>query len=272
VNVKHAKPFRLLKGCTFDAKPHDECYAKWASHSSTPLDPLHILPSRGPYATNGLAAAMVLRSSTAPTPDTDLFIFGGPINFVGYYPQWGDAAVADHNHYSWYALKAHSRNTAGTVTLRSADPLEPPVVNFNYFDTGTTTDGADQADLASLVQAVNISRRALARYSDFGVLGGSAFVEEKPGVEVESEEAIGEYVKENAWGHHASCTCPIGAEGDEMAVLDERFRVRGVEGLRVVDASVFPKIPGVFIQAPIYIVSEKAAGVIGEDWGLGGTY
>ena len=47
---------------------------------------------------------------------------------------------------------------------------------------------------------------------------------------------------------------------------------RGVEGLRVVDASVFPKIPGVFIQAPIYIVSEKAAGVIGEDWGLGGTY
>lgn len=209
---------------------------------------------------------MVVRSAAASTPDTDLFIFGGPINFVGYYPQWGDAAVADHSHFSWYALKAHTRNTAGTVHLKSADPLEPPVVNFNYFDTGTTADGADQADLRALVQAVNISRRALGRYREFGILGGSEFEEERPGREIDSEEAIGEYVKENAWGHHASCTCPIGAEGDEMAVLDSKFRVRGVRGLRVVDASVFPKIPGVFIQAPIYIVSEKAAGVIVEEW------
>jgi choline dehydrogenase len=57
-----------------------------------------------------------------------------------------------------------------------------------------------------------------------------------------------------------------------MAVLDSKFRVRGVAGLRVVDASVFPKIPGVFIQAPIYIVSEKAASVIIDDWGVKGTY
>ena len=214
---------------------------------------------------------MVVRSETASTPDTDLFIFGGPINFVGYYPQWGDAAVADHNHFSWYGLKAHTRNTAGTVTLRSSDPLEPPVVNFNYFDAGTTDGGADEADLAALVQAVNISRRALGRYREFGILGGSEFVEERPGAEVQSEEDIGEYVKENAWGHHASCTAPIGADGDAMAVLDSKFRVRGVDGLRVVDASVFPKIPGVFIQAPIYIVSEKAAGVIIEDWRVEGT-
>ncbi|GAB7325086.1 hypothetical protein MBLNU13_g09175t1 [Cladosporium sp. NU13] len=271
VTVSHTKPFHLLKGCTFDAKPHDACYAQWASHRSGPLLP-SLLPRRGPYATNGLAAAMVVRSETASTPDTDLFIFGGPINFVGYYPQWGDAAVADHSHFSWYALKAHTRNTAGTVRLRSADPLEPPVIDFNYFDTGTTAGGADSADLAALVQAVNISRRALERYRSFGILGGSEFVEEKPGAEVQSEEAIGEYVKENAWGHHASCTTPIGADGDPMAVLDAKFRVRGVDGLRVVDASVFPKIPGVFIQAPIYIVSEKAAGVIIEDWGLKETY
>lgn len=271
VTVSHAKPFRLLQGCTFDAKPHDACYAQWASHRrSSHLLP-SLLPTRGPYATNGLAAAMVVRSATASTPDTDLFIFGGPINFVGYYPQWGDAAVADHNHFSWYALKAHTRNTAGTVTLRSSDPLEPPIVNFNYFDAGTTDGGADEADLAALVQAVNISRRALGRYREFGILGGSEFVEERPGAEVQSEEDIGEYVKENAWGHHASCTAPIGADGDAMAVLDSKFRVRGVEGLRVVDASVFPKIPGVFIQAPIYIVSEKAAGVIIEDWGVKGT-
>ena len=145
-------------------------------------------------------------------------------------------------------------------------------MDFNYFDTGTTEGGADEADLSALVQAVNISRRALGRYREFGILGGSAFEEESPGREVQSEEAIGEYVKENAWGHHASCTNPIGADGDPMAVLDSKFRVRGVAGLRVVDASVFPKIPGVFIQAPIYIVSEKAASVIINDWRVKGTY
>ena len=60
----------------------------------------------------------------------------------------------------------------------------------------------------------------------------------------------------------ASCTCPIGADGDSMAVLDSSFRVRGTQGLRVVDASVFPKIPGIFIVVPVYMVSEKAADVI----------
>ena len=64
------------------------------------------------------------------------------------------------------------------------------------------------------------------------------------------------------WGHHASCTCPIGTDDDEHAVLDGDFRVRGVENLRVVDASVFPKIPGFFIVSSVYTIGEKAADVI----------
>jgi choline dehydrogenase len=68
----------------------------------------------------------------------------------------------------------------------------------------------------------------------------------------------------NAWGHHASCTCRIGKEDDNNAVLDSEFRVLGAPGknLRVVDASVFPKIPGYFIVLPIYLIAEKAADVI----------
>jgi len=73
------------------------------------------------------------------------------------------------------------------------------------------------------------------------------------------------FIKDEAWGHHASCTCPIGADGDPMAVLDSKFRVRGVQSLRVVDASVFPKIPGFYIALPIYMISEKAADVIIQD-------
>ncbi|KAH7123175.1 alcohol dehydrogenase [Dactylonectria macrodidyma] len=61
------------------------------------------------------------------------------------------------------------------------------------------------------------------------------------------------------WSHHASCSCPIGEDGDPMAVLDSKFRVRGTEGLRVIDASVFPRILGLDIVVPVYIVSEKAA-------------
>ena len=69
-------------------------------------------------------------------------------------------------------------------------------------------------------------------------------------------------MKDEAWGHHASCTAKIGADGDPTAVLDSNFRVRGVSGLRVVDASVFPEIPGFFIVMPIYMVSEKATDAI----------
>lgn len=66
-------------------------------------------------------------------------------------------------------------------------------------------------------------------------------------------------------GPYACCTAAIGADEDPNAVLDSDFRVRGVDGLRVVDASVFPKIPGWYIALPIYMISEKAADVIIAD-------
>ena len=71
-----------------------------------------------------------------------------------------------------------------------------------------------------------------------------------------------DFIKREAWGHHASCTCPIGNDTDPNAVLDSNFRVRGIDGLRVVDASVFPKIPGYYIALPTYQISEKASDVI----------
>jgi choline dehydrogenase len=205
---------------------------------------------------------MVVRSDAASSTDADLFIFGGPISFTGYFPGWADAAVSDHRHFSWYALKAHTRNTQGTVRLRSANPLDTPQIDFNYFESGTTEGGADQADLASLVQAIKLSRTALGKYKDYSIFGGSNFKEQFPGASVTSDKDLGQYVKDRAWGHHACCTVKIGADSDPTAVLDSQFRVRGTKNLRVVDASCFPRIPGVFIQAPIMIMSEKAADVI----------
>ena len=78
-------------------------------------------------------------------------------------------------------------------------------------------------------------------------------------------DEVREFIQREAWGHHASCTCPIGAKGDPLAVLDGDFRVRGTTGLRVVDASVFPRIPGLFIVSAIYMISEKATDAILAD-------
>ncbi|KAJ8606298.1 hypothetical protein MRB53_041049 [Persea americana] len=115
VNAVHPNDFPILDGCTFDAKPHDKCFTQWQNNPS-------VLGLRGAYGSDGLAAAMAVNSDYADNSDIDLFIFGGPVNFTGYFPRWGDAAVASHKVFSWYTLKAHTRNTAGTVELRSTDP------------------------------------------------------------------------------------------------------------------------------------------------------
>ena len=73
-----------------------------------------------------------------------------------------------------------------------------------------------------------------------------------------------EFVRDNAWGHHASCTCPIG-DPRNGGVLTPDVKVHGTTGLRVVDASVFPRIPGLFIVSAVYMVGEKAAEVIAAD-------
>jgi choline dehydrogenase-like flavoprotein len=129
---------------------------------------------------------------------------------------------------------------------------------MNSFDTGVTTDGADEKDLQAIYEAVQFGRRA---FNKLLPLDGS-FTETWPGANVSSEADVKQFIKDEAWGHHASCTCPIGSDNDPMAVLDSNFKVRGVDGLRVVDASVFPKIPGYYIAVPIYMISEKAADVI----------
>ncbi len=79
VNTEHPNDFPILDGCTFDMKAQDKCFDQWLNNP-------YILAQRGAYATDGLAAAMAQVSTTAPTTDIDLFIFGGPISFRGYFP------------------------------------------------------------------------------------------------------------------------------------------------------------------------------------------
>ncbi len=94
-------------------------------------------------------------------------------------------------------------------------------------------------------------------------ISGILAPEDTPGADFSAPDRLKDFVRRHAWGHHASCTCPIGPRKDG-GVLSSDFRVHGTEGLRVVDASVFPRIPGFFIVCAIYMIAEKAADVILE--------
>ena len=135
------------------------------------------------------------------------------------------------------------------------------MVNFQSFgDSGRD----DDPDLKALQWAVDYVREFMDPVRKLGITKG----EYLPGA-ARTGQALHEFIKTRAWGHHASCTCRIGDPADADAVLDSSFRVIGAPGgnLRVVDASVFPKIPGYFIVLPIYLIAEKAADVILQQYG-----
>ncbi len=234
VNRMNFDHWEVLAGARF-AKA-DPQYQQWASRRD------------GVYATNGAVLAVIKRS-LASQPIPDLFCFALLGQFRGYYPGYSKLFPEHLNYLTWAILKAHTVNRGGEITLRSPDPLEPPDVNFHYFEEGTDHAGAD---LDAVVDGIKFVRTMTAKLKQQKLIAA----EELPGDAVQSDADLRQFVRDNAWGHHASCTCPIGS------VLSSDFKVLGTEGLRVVDASVFPRIPGFFIVSAIYMIGEKAADVI----------
>jgi choline dehydrogenase len=248
--------YSIFNNCTFGTTPTDPCLAAWYAGQE------------GAYNTAGTMGVVVKRSSTAER-DPDLFMYAAPYNFTGYYRGYTQNIAPDYpnlRHFTWGVLKGHTRNTEGTVTLKSSNPLEPPQIDFRYFYEGTRAGGAATKDLEAMADGVEFVRTVIEKTNQLMSLNGGTFTEILPGANnVRTRDQIKQFIRDEAWGHHASGTAKIGADDDEMAVLDSRFRVRGTRGLRVVDASAFPRIPGFFIVVPIYMLSEKAAEVILED-------
>jgi choline dehydrogenase-like flavoprotein len=239
VNRMNFPEWHIFKDAKFDSS--DPQFKEWQTQRS------------GPYITNGAVLSMFKRSDPArPLPDLFCVAFLG--RFQGYFPTYSNLFAKGLNYLTWAVLKAHTNNRAGEVTLRSADPRDTPEVNFRYFEEGTPDDGED---LDSVVDGIRFVRKMTAKLKQHGLL----FEEELPGQQHQSDEELREYVRNTAWGHHASCSCAIGAR-EENGVLTSDFRVHGTEGLRVVDASVFPRIPGFFIVSAVYMIGEKAADVI----------
>jgi choline dehydrogenase-like flavoprotein len=140
------------------------------------------------------------------------------------------------------------------VTLRSGDPRDTPLIDFKYFQ-----DGGEE-DLDAVVDGIRFVRRLAAGLKREGLIDR----EELPGEDLQGDRELKDFVRYNCWGHHASCTCAIGPL-EHNGVLTGDFRVHNTLGLRVVDASVFPRIPGFFIASSIYMIGEKAADAILAD-------
>jgi choline dehydrogenase-like flavoprotein len=228
--------WKVLEGAKLTAG--DPQYEEWKNSRS------------GVYSTNGIVLGVVKRAD-AKRLLPDLFVFAALGKFPGYSPGFSKNFL-DTNYFTWTILKAHTNNTAGKVTLRSADPLERPEINFHYFDEGNDESGAD---LDGAVDGIKFARSMAAEIKYL------IDQEELPGPDKRTDDQLREFVKNHAWGHHACCTCPIGPR-HANGVLNGDFEVHGTKNLRVVDASVFPKIPGFFIVSSVYMIGEKAADVI----------
>ncbi|KAE8452291.1 hypothetical protein EG329_000991 [Mollisiaceae sp. DMI_Dod_QoI] len=232
--------------CTYGA-PGDPCLAEWYQ-------------GEGPYA-QGPIGALMYKTSAAALDERDLFIFPLPAGvFRGYWPSETVNVVSNGppSAFDFSMVKMHPQGRLGTLNLSSNDPRDTPLINFRFFEG----PGAD-ADLQAFVEGVELGRKVFASLDAAGS-DLSPFTELSPcngntGCDVK------EYVRSQAWSHHATSSCSIGSNSNPMAVLDSKFRVRGTKGLRVVDASAFPRTPGGFPVIPTFMLGMKASDVIMQD-------
>jgi choline dehydrogenase len=137
----------------------------------------------------------------------------------------------------------------GELTLRSANPMDHPRIRLNLF-------GA-QSDIDTVIRGLRLARDIYAKPPLADMIVGELL----PGAGVTSDAELKQHVLATATTTQHPCgTCKMG--NDAMAVVDDKLRVRGVEGLRVADASVMPTIPGGHINAPTIMIGEKAADLI----------
>jgi choline dehydrogenase len=139
--------------------------------------------------------------------------------------------------------------SVGTVTLRSADPAAAPIIDCNFL--------ADDADVRVLLAGIRLARRIIAA-APFDPYRGT---EQFPGAEAQSEAELRAYIRTQAQTiYHPVGTCKMG--GDPLSVVDKHLHVRGVQGLRVADASIMPFIVNANTNVPASMIGEKCADLI----------
>lgn len=210
---------------------------------------------------------------TPKQPNIEFFTtecYGGPKQYNRF--------PVDNKHAFSMIAELFAPKSRGSVTLKSKDPLENPIVDCNYL--------ADELDLLVLTEACRFGNEIVMEGAGTKDIVKGSWPPESNHHTFKTREDWIPYVKEHATtckllcalysetsndranrylGYHASGTCAMGKADNPNAVLDERLRVRGVAGLRVADCSVMPTLHGGHTQMPAYGIGEKAADLIKED-------
>ena len=218
-------------------------YMKWRNRPRVGLE--WLLFKSGPGATNHFEAGGFLRSNEdVEWPNLMFHFLPIAVRYDGSVPA-GDHGYQVH-------IGPMTSDARGTIKLKSTDPGVHPALRFNYLST-------DQ-DRREWREAIRVARLILNQPAFDPFNGG----ELSPGPSVETDEQVLEWVaKDSETALHPSCTCKMGT--DDMAVVDPlSMKVHGLDGLRVVDASVFPFITNGNIYAPVMMTAEKAADLILE--------
>ncbi|HEX7819799.1 MAG TPA: GMC family oxidoreductase N-terminal domain-containing protein [Sphingobium sp.] len=252
------KPVADLPGVGTNIADHASAMMENLTHAPvTPLKELRIdrvarhflqwaLLGKGVFATQPLSGQGLIR--TMPSLDRpDVQIFFNPLRRDAQIYVPGITRRLEHRiEAAVVLLHPHSR---GTLKLRSADPAEPPKIQLNLL--------SDQRDIDTIIRGIRQMRELYATEP----LRGLVKEEVSPGAAAQSDEELTTYLRRSVYTvRHPVGSCRMG--NDPMAVVDSELRVRGIAGLRLVDASVMPAIPGGNTNAPVIMIGEKAADLI----------
>jgi choline dehydrogenase len=202
----------------------------------------YVTMKNGPLTSNVAEAGLFTRTRDGlNVPDVQILF--GPAYYRGH-------GLIRHKEYCFgFAPTMITPESRGSVTLRSANPFEAPVIHANYLSTSN--------DLRSMIEGVRLSR-SIAHSRAFAAYRGD---ELHPGAGATSDQDIAAFLRaEVETLYHPVGTCKMGH--DPMAVVDPQLRVHGIERLRVIDASIMPTIPAGNTNAPTIMIAEKAADVI----------
>ncbi len=204
----------------------------------------YLLRRKGMLTSNvGEAMAFLRTRDGIPAPDLQLIM--APVQYLdhGLAPPPGHGITI-----GGVLLQPQSR---GRVTLASADPFAKPLMDANYL--------AQPGEMAPLVHAVRLARTIAGQPALKGLVTG----ELAPGDDARSDDAIEAHIRDQAFTlYHPVGTCAMGADPSAGAVVDDHLRVHGIDGLRVVDASVMPTITRGNTNAPTIMIAEKAVALI----------
>ena len=249
-------PHHRLQGVGENLTDHLEVFFQYECTQpitlNSKLDPFNkafiglrwLLFKNGLGATNHFESCGFIKSSdTKPWPDVQYHFLPGAISY--------DGRTAFKGHGYQVHVGPNKPMSRGHVRIKSAPVKDHPEIQFNYLQ-----NDRDKTDWRNTLR---ITRRILNQ----DALSAYRGKEIQPGLDVMTDEAIDEWVRNNVESaYHPSSTCRMGSKHDPKAVVDPQCRVIGLQNLRVVDSSIFPTIPNGNLNAPTMMVAEKAADII----------